>query len=124
MPTPELNTSRAKQVNVDIFNYDNIPLSATYTSSGSPINLTDYKFEFFLYQNLSLERNYVIDAGELSTTHLSKTGVDINVLNMKAMFEDIRDKTQHLIYRLVQVVTDPDGKTYAYVVYNIDAKRY
>jgi hypothetical protein len=55
---------------------------------------------------------------------LSKTGGDVNVLNMEPMFEDIRDNYPAGIYRLVQVVTDPDSKKYAYIVYTINAERY
>jgi len=120
-----INTSRAQQVSVDIFNYDNIPLAGTYTSGASPIDLTDYKFEFFLYQEGAVIETYTIDAGDLSATYLSKTGAGVNVLNMELMFEDIRDNAvEGVPLRLVQVVTDDDGKTYAYVIYNINAKHY
>jgi len=120
-----INTSRAQKVTVNIFNYDNIPLAGTYTSNAVAIDLTDYKFEFFLYQENALTETYTIDAGDLSSTFLTKTGVGVNVLNMEAMFEDIRDNAVAGVpLRLVQVVTDDDGKKYAYVIYTINANNY
>jgi len=120
-----INTSRAKQVTVDIYNHDNIPLAGTYTSNAVAIDIIDYKFEFFLYRQNNLIETYTIEAGELSSEYLSKTGDDDNVLNMELMFENIRDNAiVGVASRLVQVVTDPDGKTYVYITYNINAKQY
>lgn len=121
-----LNTSKAKTVVVDLFDYDNIPLSAVYTSATVAIDLTQYKFQFLFKERDTLRKTYTIDAGELSNSFLSKTGAGTNVLNMEAMFEDLRGlvlpgATQ---CRLLQVVTDPDNKTYVYIVYQIHADRY
>jgi hypothetical protein len=119
-----LNTSRAQYVSINLYNIDNIPLAATYTSSGSPIDLTDYKFEFILSYNGATLKTYLIDSGSLTTEFLSKTGTSINVLNMEAMFEDIRTTSTHSTYKLIQVVTDPDNNTYVHIIYSINAKRY
>lgn len=124
MAVQELNTSRAQQVKVDIFNYDDIPLSAVYTSSSSPIDLTDYKFQFFLYLQDTIVETYELAEGDLLSEFLEKTGDDLNVLNMQAMWQDIRDNTSAKKYRLVQVVTDPNDKKYVHVIYLINAERY
>lgn len=124
-----LDTSKAKTVCLCIHNYDDIPLSLTYSNKNpvTPINLTDYKFEFFLNQNKTPVTSYEIDAGVLATGFLTKTGDNINILNMRAMFEDIRDNNLEpgvIKYKLIQVVTDGDGNKYVHVVYIIDARRY
>lgn len=124
-----LNTSRAERVTVDIYNYDNLPLALTYTT-GTPavaVDLTDYQFEFILNSKAGVElASYSIYAGDLSTDYLSKTGDDVNVLNMEAMFEHIRDNyiTEGERYTLIQVVTDDDGNPYVHVIWTINAKQY
>lgn len=122
------NTSRAVQQPVDIFNYDALPLSLTYTSpsSGNPIDLTAWKFEFFLEAAGRSVAEYSINANVMTTTHLAKTGADDNVLNMQAMWEDIRDNkiTVNGEYKLVQLATDADANKYVQVVYLINAGHY
>jgi hypothetical protein len=119
-----INTSRAQSVTVDVFNYDTIPLAATYTSGGAPIDLTQYKFDFILSFNGATQTTYTIAAGELTSAYLSKTGVGVNVLDMEKMFEHIRDNATHSRYKLLQVVTDPAQSQYVYIIYTINAKRY
>jgi hypothetical protein len=126
MSDTTINTSRAKRVTVDIYDYDNLPLALTYKTGGVAIDLTDYKFEFFLKDGNQQIENYVIEAGDLSTSHLSKTGTGLNVLNMEGMFEDIRDNQVVAggKYELVQVVTDDNGIPYAHIIYSVNAKQY
>jgi hypothetical protein len=125
MANTTINTSRAKQVNVDIFNYDDIPLAGTYSSGLTPLDLTGFKMQFFLSLKGIAKVTYSIAAGEMETTFLKKTGAGLNILDMQKMWEDIRDHSiQDAAYKLVQVVTDPAGKTYVYAVYNINAKHY
>jgi hypothetical protein len=121
-----LNTSRAQTVVVDIFNLDNIPLSAVYTSGGVAVDLTGYKFVFQLLEKDVKKKEYTLDAGVLATAFLSKTGADVNVLNMEAMFQDIQGLVipSMDLYRLLMVVTDPDNKTYVHIIYKINARRY
>jgi len=121
-----LNTSRAKTVTVDIYDYDNLPLALTYTSSAVPIDLTDYKFQFILKNGSDELETYTLDAGDLSSAHLAKTGADLNVLTMEPMWEDIRDNqvTQGGRYTLIQIVTDPDDNPYAHIIWTINAKQY
>mgnify|MGYP000896496190 FL=1 len=122
------NTSRAVQQPVDIFNYDALPLSLTYTSptSGGAIDLTAWKFEFFLEYAGQRKATYTILPSEMTTTYLAKTGADDNVLNMQAMWEDIRDNkiTVKGEYKLIQLATDADGNKYVQVVYLINAGNY
>lgn len=118
-----VNTSISEDVTVDIFNHNDIPLAATYTSESLPIDITDYKFEFILRLDGKDERTYTIDAGVVSTEFLEKNGADNNILNMEKMFEDIRDKATHPSYKLLQKVT-ANGKTFVYITYTINAKRY
>lgn len=123
-----INTSRAKQVGVRIFDFDNIPISATYTTNGVAIDLTNYSFEFHLKTGQKLLKTYSIASGSLTSTYLNKTGDDINVLEMEAMWEDIRnsqvDTIKSKVYRLIQVVTDSSNIHYVYIVYNIHADKY
>lgn len=121
-----VNTSRAQSVAVKIYDYDNLPLALTYSTGGTPINLTNYKFEFVLKNGRTEIETYTIDAGDLSTDFLSKTGASVNVLNMEAMFEDIRDNKVSVggKYTLIQVVTDTDSNPYAHIIYTIDAREY
>jgi len=125
-----INTSRAQYVSVDIFDYDNLPLSAVYTdksNANAAIDLTDWKFRFILKERESIIKEYLIDAGDLTSTYIDKTGADLNVLDMKKMWEDIRDaqvKVSEAGYRLVQVVTDDDDETYTHIDYTINGKRY
>lgn len=119
-----INTSRAKTVEVDIFNYDDIPLSGTYTSGGTPIDLTDYKFSFHLFRDDTLIETFTIEAGEMITTYLEKKGTDNNILDMEKLFEHLQGTITYKEAKLIQVVTDPDDKTYAYIIFRINAKRY
>lgn len=123
-----MNTSKAKIVPIIIYNYDNIPLSITYTAKSpvAPIDLTNYSFNFILKNNKTTVKNYEITAGDLSTAFLSKVGADVNTLDMQLMFQDIRDNhlSQGSEYRLIQVVTDPSNNIYVHIVYVIDVRRY
>ena len=126
MANPNINTSRAKQVDVEIFDYDNLPLSATYTSDSTPINLTNYRFDFYLKRDHLLIKTYSIGAGSLSSTFLNKTGGSVNVLEMEAMWENIQtlvEPERSKLYRLIQVVTE-SSTPYVYIVYNIHAAKY
>lgn len=123
------NISRAVTQAVDIFNYDQLPISITYTDpeqSNGPIDLTDVKFEFFLQLAGKPIASYSIDKNVMTNTFLSKTGVDKNILNMQLMFEDIRDNKISIqsVYNLVQVVTDADNYRYAQVIYQINVRNY
>lgn len=128
MSNPNINTSRAKQVDVEIFDHDNIPLSATYTASAVAIDLTNYRFDFYLKRDQTLLKTYTIAAGSLTSTYLNKTGGSVNILEMEAMWEDIRDNhidvERSKAYRLIQVVTDGSLIPYTYIVYNIHADEY
>ena len=121
-----INTSRAQQVIVNLFDYDSINLSLTYTdANGAPLDLTQYKFRFVLNTlNNGFLFEYVINAGDLSTTYLSKTGASHNVLNMQLMFEDLRDRVNVSQAKLIQVVTDTQNLTFVHIVYTINASRY
>ena len=122
------NTSRAVQQAVDIFNHDGLPLSLTYTSpsTGNPIDLTAWKIEFFLEYGGQQIAEYSINANVMTATHLAKTGVSHNVLNMQAMWEDIRDNKIKVNgeHKLIQLVTDADSIKYVQVVYLINAGHY
>lgn len=128
MSNANINTSRAKQVDVEIFDHDNLPLSATYTSSSVPIDLTNYRFDFYLKRDQQLLKTYSIASGSTSSTYLNKTGGSVNVLEMEAMWEDIQtneiDVERSKAYRLIQVVTDNSNIPYVYIVYNIHADKY
>lgn len=124
-----VNTSRAQEVTVELYKGNDIPLTLVYTDVTSDpavaINITDYKFDFLLKQGEKEVATYSIDAGDTSSTYLSKTGSDHNILNMQFMWEAIRDAVTLLKqYTLVQTVTDSDGKTYVHIVYKIDARTY
>lgn len=123
-----LNTSRAVQQPVDIFNYDQLPLSLTFTdlTTGLPIDLTAVRFDFFLEFAGKQIANYAIPKNAMTTTHLAKTGDDKNVLNMQAMWEDIRNNkiTAGGEYKLIQFVTDASDFQYVQVVYLINAGKY
>lgn len=121
----KIDTSRAREVSIDVHNYDNLPLAQTYTTSGVAIDLTGYAFTFYLEQNSTPKKTYSILAGDLVSDFLTKTGADLNVLNMQLMFQDIRD---NIIYgtpvKLVQVVVDNNGNQYVHLVYNINGIKY
>jgi len=125
-----LNISRAKTVNIDLFNYDQIPLSLKYSDTTVPsapvaINITGYAFDFYLYEKEEIIQEYSIAAAVLSTAYLSKTGTGMHTLNTQLMWEHIKSKVQvGAKYRLVQVVTDSSANRYVHIVYNINAKRY
>lgn len=121
-----INTSKSKEVTVNISDYDNIPLSfKIYDTSVDPkvvIDLTDYKFSFALKQENIQKALYEIAAAEMSTAFLSKTGTSNEVLNMQLMWEDVRTKCViETKYRLVLVVTRPDATIYTYTVFKINA---
>jgi hypothetical protein len=130
-----LNTSRAKEVRVNIFDHDNLPLSFKFTDKTVPLvpvplDITGYKFEFFLMHLEADVTSYTIDAGQLATTYLNKLqsvalGV-YDVLDMQAMFEHIRDEivSEGTIYKLVMNVIDDLAREYVYVIMNIYAERY
>lgn len=125
-----INTSKSKEVTVNISDYDNIPLSIiTYDTSVEPkevIDLTGYKFAFYLKQdNLHQKASYVIEAAEMNTAFLSKTGTSNEVLNMQLMWEDVRTKcSAGTKYKLIMVVTRPDATTYTYAVFKINASNH
>ena len=122
-----INTSRAKKVEVNVLDYDNIAFSLTYTDSvAAPIDLTNYKFKFVLEStsNVSLA-TYEIPAGTMSTAYLSKGGTSNSVLDMENMFEDIRDnKVSTGQVKLIQIVTNDAGLTFVHIVYRINANKY
>jgi len=127
MSNPNINTSRAKQVDVEIFDHDNLPLSATYTTDATPIDLTDYRFDFYLKRDQELLKTYAIASGSVSSTYLNKTGGSVNVLEMEAMWENIQsivNVERSKAYRLIQVVTDSSNVPYVHIVYNIHADKY
>ncbi len=124
MAVQTLNTSIAKKIVVDIFNYDSLPLSAAYKTGEIPIDLTGYAFNFHLYDGDVLKKTYTIAAGELTSTYLDKTSV--NVLEMRKMFENLRDiiKLGSQNYRLVQVVTNNESNNYVHIIYQINGRKY
>lgn len=124
-----INTSKSKEVTVNISDYDNIPLSfKIYDKSVDPkvvIDLTDYKFSFLLKQDTYAKGSYVIEAAEMTTDFLSKSGSSNEILNMQEMWEDIRTKCLiETKYRLIMVVTRPDGTIYTYTVFKINASKH
>lgn len=125
----EINTSKAKQVIVNINDYDNIPLSfMLYDTSVDPkvlIDLEDYGFNFYLKDKADTRQTYSIAAGDLTSTYLSKTGATNEVLNMQLMWQHIRTKcVVGAKYRLIMEVTRPDLSVYVFIVYNINASNY
>lgn len=127
MSQPRFNTSNAVRQPVDIYNFDQLPLSLKFTDANSaPIDLTNVKFEFYLQAGKVSKKTYTIDKNQMTATYLAKTGADKNELNMQAMFEDIRDTIVPKLepHELVQVVTDADDYTYVQVVYQINAGKY
>lgn len=124
-----INTSKAKQVTVNISDIDNIPLSfIMYDTSVPPkvaIDLEDYAFNFFLKDKADTKQTYTIDAGDLTSTYLSKTGASNEVLNMQLMWQHIRTKcVVGAKYRLIMEVTRPDLSTYVFIVFNTNASNY
>lgn len=122
------NTSRAVQQPVDIFNLDQLPLSLTFTdpTTNGPIDLTTWRFDFFLEFAGQQKTSYSIAANVMSTSMLVKTGDDKNILNMQAMWEDIRNNKTAVQgeYKLIQFVTDASARQYVQVVYLINAGKY
>lgn len=118
----KIDTSRAQEVSVDIYNYDDIPLALDYSIDNVPADLLLYKFLFIAEQNGNELVSYSIDAGEVSNDYLIKDG---SVLSMQGLFEDLRTK---LLYstpvKMIMIVTDEEGKTYVHLVYNINANKY
>lgn len=118
----KIDTSRAQEVSVDIYNYDDIPLSLDYSVDNVPEDLLPYKFVFIAEQNGNNLVTYQINAGEVSNDFLVKDG---SVLVMQGLFEDLRTK---LLYstpvKMIMIVTDDEGKTYVHIVYNINANKY
>lgn len=125
-----INTSRAKSAEVRMKDYDTIPLSAVYKDvsipgSPTPIDLTNYKFEFFLKLMADLIHTYSINAGVLTSDFLEKTTVDKNVLNMQLMWEDIRPRLSFgSEYRLIMLVTHPTGEKYVHINYHVIGGNY
>lgn len=122
-----VNTSRAKDIKVDFKDIDNIPLSLVYNNGAEAIDLDLYRFDFILKENERTIATYTILSGEAITAHLAKTGDDNNVLNMEAMFEDVRNKCVGVTgtkYRLVQKVTHPDASVFVHIRFEINAGKY
>ena len=122
----DITTSRAKQVSVDLFNYDSTNFALTYTSLGVPINLTNYSMRFILEDTNGLKICDYVLPQSVNGTFLVRSGASMNILDMSLMFKDIRDVKVKVpkMCRLVQVVTDPDGNVFVHVVYNINIARY
>lgn len=122
------NTSRAVQQPVDIFNLDQLPLSLTFKdpTDNTPIDLTPWRFDFYLEYAGQRKATYTIAANVMSTSNLVKSGDDNNVLNMQAMWEDIRNNKTAVQgeYKLIQFVTDASSFQYVQVVYLINAGKY
>jgi len=77
---------------------------------------------FIAEQNGNELETYEILAGQLSTDYLIK---NVNVLDMQAMFEDLRTKWVYSVpVRMVMIVTDDEGKTYVHLIFNIYANNY
>lgn len=122
-----LNTSIAKSVDVPIFDYDNLNVVHKFRkqSDNTVIDLTAYKFEFFLKDGVNVIVSYSINAGVLSNSYLSKTGASHETLNMKLMYEDIRTKINlGFNYELIEAVTDGAGNTFVYLVHKISGGRH
>lgn len=126
-----LNTSRAQYVPASIFNYDQLPVSLEYTDEDDPLNpvpvdLTDYRFDFYLKDNTNATKlEYSIAAGVFTNAYLQKTGGSVNVLNIQGMLEDLRAKSSpSTAYRLIQVVTNPSNQVYTQVIYQINVGQY
>lgn len=118
----KIDTSRAQEVSVDMYNYDDIPLALDYTIDNVPADLLPYKFLFIVEQNSKELTNYGIDAGEVSNLFLVKDG---SVLSMQGLFEDLRNKMLSSVpAKMIMIVTDEEDKTYVHIVYNINANKY
>lgn len=129
--TKNINTSRAQYVNASIFNYDQLPVSLEYTNEADPQNpvpldLTDYRFDFYLKDISDVTRlEYSIAAGVLTNDYLQKTGDDTNILNLQNMLEDLRAKSDPATaYRLIQIATNPQAQVYAQIIYQINVGQY
>ncbi|MEO0312287.1 MAG: hypothetical protein RIQ89_1944 [Bacteroidota bacterium] len=124
--TPLINTSRAKKVDVNISDYDNIPLSMRlYDTSVTPkvvIDISSHGFTFYLKQGKTEKKAYTLLSGQASGDFLSRVGTEI--LNMQLMWQDIRDILKTGTGRLIMVVTRPDTTVYTYIVFNINGKQY
>lgn len=131
MAALNIDTSRAKQVSMSIFRYNDVPLVMRYidkTDPGNPvpINILPYRFDFYLHkqdeESIQL-KTYTLLENAASTAFLVKE--DTNVLNMQLMLQDIRDfVVADKIYHLVQFVKDTEGRKYVHVVYTINAGQY
>lgn len=118
----KIDTSRAQEVTVNIFNYDDLPLALDCSVENVPVDLLPYKFLFIAEQNGNELAAYGIDAGEVSNDFLVKDG---SLLVMQALFENLRTKMLYSTpVKMVMIVTDDEGKTYVYIVYNINANKY
>lgn len=129
--TKTINTSRAQYVAASIFNYDQLPVSIVFIDETDPLvpvplDITNYRFDFYLKDNLNVTRlEYSIAAGVLSNAYLQKIGTDTDTLNLQNMLEDLRAKSDPATaYRLIQVATDPSNKVYAQVIYQINVGQY
>jgi len=129
MATTTINTSKAKDVPVNLKNYDSVPLSLVINevSGGTktPKDLTAYRFDFYLKKNGADIKTYTLDAGDLSSDYLSKTGDDNEFLNTQSMWENIQTIAKPgADYRLVWRVTQPDGLKFVYINFIINAGQY
>jgi hypothetical protein len=126
-----LNISRAAKVSITINNYDQIPLSLTYSDnsnpgSPTPIDIRTYAFSFDLKAANSdvVMKNYALPAGGPSTDYLAVTGTDHNILSMAGMWNDIKVEVPYSgQYRLIQLVTDNNGNQFVHIIYTILVQR-
>lgn len=123
---PLINTSRARKVDVNFSDYDTIPLSFKLNDISVtpkvPIDLSGYGFSFHLKYGEQEKKVYPIAAGQNSTDYLSRPTAF--VLDMKLMWDDIRDNYFNQGNRLIMVVTMPDSQIYTYIVFNINGSKY
>lgn len=118
-----INTSRAATINIDLFDIDDIPLSLAYTNkqTNEAIDITDYSFTFRLMDGNTKVAEYSIAAGVVTSDYLSKNA---NIINTKAMWEDIQAKVSPKNYRMMQIVIDSEGNKFVHIIYNINARKY
>lgn len=126
-----MNISRAKNVTVNMNDYDDIPLTLTYTDSTDPNDVQPidirpwaFSFDFKTGEEPAVKKNYLLPASG-SSDFLAVTGNFHNVLDMTLMWKDIK-LTQVAFngqYRLIQLVTDNLGNKFVHIIYTINGQR-
>jgi hypothetical protein len=126
--TNTINTSIAKTVNVDLYNINSVPLSlSVFTKVGGvkqPADLSGYAIRFDLYKPTSTAvfKSYAIAPGQTTSQFIDVIG---NKLLTQRMWEDLRIISQNgSIQKLLMVVTQPDGYTFVYAQFIVNARIY